>query len=217
LNLLKVCVLLSLLLLAACGATSTPAATSVITDELIAEPTAEPSATPVISEEPTAVSTAAPAPTALETVAPVGEPVEIPEAGLSLQPPAGWQRLEADWAWAAPEVEGQRVGLAWAELQPPAEPEAALLPTGAQILSSEPAAVSWGQARRVTVEVYGPAAEGEGQAPVAAVETHVLVVTTEGGLRRGYDFYASAPTAADLEALQPVLDAMGQSAAPLGQ
>ena len=211
-KLLKVCVLLSLLLLTACGATSTPAAAPVITGG----PTAGSAAAPVITEEPTAVSTAAPAPTALETVAPVGEPVEIPEAGLRLQPPAGWERLEPDWAWAAPEVEGQRVGLAWAELQPPAEPEAALLPAGAGILSSEPAAVSWGQARRVTVEVYGPA-EGEGQAPVAAVETHVLVVTTEGGLRRGYDFYASAPTAGDLEALQPVLDAMIQSAAPLGQ
>ena len=193
------CVLLSVLLLAACGATSTPAAT------------------PGMTEEPTAVSTAVPAPTALETVAPVGEPVEIPEAGLSVQPPAGWERLEPDWVWAAPEVEGQRVGLDWADLQPPAEAEAALLPAGAQVLSSEAAGVPWGQARRVTLEVYGPAEAGQGQAPVTAVEMHVLVVTSEGGQRRGYDFYASAPTADELAALQPVLDALVQSATPLNQ
>jgi hypothetical protein len=168
-----------------------------------------------VAEAETPIPTALPAPTALETVAPVGDPIQIPEAGLTVVQPAGWERLAPDWIWAAPEVEEQRIGLQWAELAPPAEPEAVLLPANSQILDSQPVDVPWGQARRVTVEVYGAAEAGQGQAPVQAVEIHILVVTSLDGQRRGYDFYASAPTAEQLAPLQPVLDAVVQSAAPL--
>lgn len=196
------CALMSLLL-AACGAGPTPEATPTTA----LPPTAVPTALP-----PTAPATAA-----AGTPATTGGRVGIPEAGLSLAPPAGWDRLEPDWAWMPPEIDWQRVGVKWIDLQPPAEPEAALLPGNSEILSSEAAAVPWGDARRVTLVVYGPAEAGQGQGQVETVETHILVVTTQGGQRRAYDFYASAPAAEELAGLDPVLEALVQSAAPLEQ
>lgn len=203
-------VLLSALLLAGCGTDPTPAATPTLT----AMPLATESATsaPTAPALPTAAATSA-----LATAVPAGQRIQIAEAGLSVEPPGGWQRLEPDWAWTPPGIEGQRVGLKWADLPPPQEAEAALLPGNSEVLSSEAAAVPWGQARRVTLVVYGPAQAGQGEAPVVAVETHVLVVTSTGGQRRGYDFYASARAAEELSALHPVLDRLVESAIPLGE
>jgi hypothetical protein len=177
---------------------------------------------PTMTEAPTSLPTAPPQPTApalavVGTPAPGGQLIAVPEAGLSIEPPDGWARLEPDWAWMPPGLEWQRVGLKWADLQPSVEPEAALLPEGSEVLSSEAADVPWGQARRVTLVVYGPAEAGQGLAPVDSVEIHVLVVATVGGQRRGYDFYASAPAAEELAGIQPVLEALVQSAAPLSQ
>jgi hypothetical protein len=132
------------------------------------------------------------------------ERVHVAEAGLSLEVPAGWTQIEPG-TWTAPEDDALRLGVRWADLEPPQEPEAALLPQPAQILDSEPVDLTWGSGRRFTVEVYGQAPGGDEQAPVQAVETHVLVVVELAGGRRAFDVYVEAPGAGQLGILEAVL------------
>jgi hypothetical protein len=142
--------------------------------------------------------------------------VEPPEAGIGFEVPASWQQAKPEWAWSPGSGEGVRVGLTWIDLQPPMEAEAALLPRPSQILAAEPVELAWASGRRFTVAVYGPApAGGDARAPVRSVETHVLLVVAGHGNRRAYDFYAAGPTAEELDMVQPVLDRMLSSAAPL--
>lgn len=172
---------------------------------------------------PAAPSRTQPAPAGVESTAtpltspsppgtPEGEPVttqtvEIPEAGMSLEVPAGWARVEDTWAPVPGEL--PRVGVRWVDLQPPMEADAALLPAPAQVLSAEPIELSWGRGRRIQLEVYGatPAGAG-GKAAVVSVETHVLIVVQRGAARRGYDIYLAARDGEQLEQLRPVLDAI---------
>jgi hypothetical protein len=86
------------------------------------------------------------------------------------------------------------------------EPEAALLPNHAQVLASEQVTLSWGQGRRIVLEVYAPAAQGaDVKAPVESVQVHTLVVVDQDGARRGYDLYAVGGTAEELAGLEPLL------------
>jgi len=130
--------------------------------------------------------------------------VSLAEAGLSLDVPAAWTEI-APATWAASEESPWRLGVRWVDLEPPQEPEAALLPQPAQILTSEPVELAWGSGRRFTVEVYGEAEEGTGQAQVQTVETHVLVVVERDGGRRAYDITVSAPDAQRLRNLESTL------------
>jgi hypothetical protein len=130
--------------------------------------------------------------------------VSLAEAGLSLDVPAAWTEI-APATWAASEESPWRLGVRWVDLEPPQEPEAALLPQPAQILASEPVELAWGSGRRFTVEVYGEAEEGVGQAQVQSVETHVLVVVERDGGRRAYDITVSAPDAQRLRNLESTL------------
>jgi hypothetical protein len=134
----------------------------------------------------------------------------VAEAGLSLEVPAAWTQI-GPGTWAALEDGDLRVGVRWADLEPPQEPEAVLLPQPSQVLSSEPAAMPWGSGRRVTVEVYGEAQENEAQAPVEAVESHVLVVIEQEGARRAIDVYIGAPSAQQLANLEDVLQRAASS------
>lgn len=146
------------------------------------------------------------APTSSPTPAPVYQEVNIPEAGLEFEVPAGWLRLEPEWAWAPDGANSLRLGVNWMDIQPPQEVEAAMLPTPSQIIHSEPVELDWGSGRRFTVEVYAPAAQGgDTQAPVQSVETHVLIVVSLGDTRRAFDFYASGQTAEQLAILKPSL------------
>jgi hypothetical protein len=147
------------------------------------------------------------------------ERVEIAGTGLSIEVPAGWLRLDPDWVWVPAEGSSLRLGVDWTPLPPPMEAEAALLPSPSQVLDSEPVTLSWGQGRRVVLEVYGPAEQGgDAKAPVESVEMHVLVVVSQEGARRGYDLYARGATADELASLEPllahVLDTSTLEAAP---
>jgi len=134
------------------------------------------------------------------------ERVEVADTGLSFEVPAGWLRLDPEWAWVPAEGSSLRLGVDWMALQPPMEPEAALLPSPSQVLVSEQVALSWGQGQRVVLEVYVPAEQGgDAKAPVASVEMHVLVVVDQEGVRRGYDLYARGGTAEELAGLEPLL------------
>ena len=163
------------------------------------QPTPVPATSPVPS--PTAdTSAVAPAEVSYEQV-------DLPEAGLTLEVPASWNRRGPDWIWTPAQAELPRLGVAWRDLQPPQEAEAALLPNPAQVLDSEPVDLGWGSGRRVTLEVYAPAiGNGDAQAPVQSVETHVLIVLQEGASRRGYDLYAAAQSAGELSAIEPMLE-----------
>jgi hypothetical protein len=129
----------------------------------------------------------------------------VSEARLSLEVPAAWMPVEPG-TWAAPDDEALRLGVRWADLEPPQEPEAAMLPKPAQILESWPVELSWGSGRWFTMEVYEEAEEGAGQAPVKAVEYHVLVVVDRDGGRRAIDVYASAPTGDQLAGLDAAFE-----------
>ncbi len=137
-------------------------------------------------------------------------PVALPDLGLTLDVPASWQRLEPEWAWS-PSSDGQVgiVGVHWTVLQPPAEPEAALLPNHAQVVDSTPVEFPWGSGRRVTLQVYAPAAQsGDEQAPVQAVEQHVLTTLSLDETRYGVALYASAKSVEQLTNLEPVFQHM---------
>jgi len=131
--------------------------------------------------------------------------VEVIGAGLQVEVPDSWQQLSTGWAWS-PVGEGlPQIGVAWRDLQPPEEPEAALLPSPSQVLASEPIDLSWGSGRRVTLEVYAPGAEdSDSQAPVQSVQTHVLIVVQEGASRRAYDLVAAAGSLEELTAIEPI-------------
>ncbi len=149
------------------------------------------------------------APTSSPTPAPVYQEVNIPEAGLVFEVPAGWLRLEPEWAWAPDGANSLRIGVNWMDIQPPQEVEAAMLPTPSQVIHSEPVELGWASGRRFTVEVYAPAAQGgDTRAPVQSVETHVIVVVSQGDTRRAFDFYASGQTAEQLAILEPSLQHM---------
>ncbi|MBC7258964.1 MAG: hypothetical protein H5T65_06925 [Chloroflexi bacterium] len=143
---------------------------------------------------------------------PTYQRVTLADAGLSLDVPSGWVQSKTG-VWVAPQDDALRLGVAWADLQPPVEAETLLLPQPAQILDSEPAELSWGKGRRFTVEVYGEAVQGEGKAAVKAVETHVLVVIQQDGARRAFDIYISAPDAEQLASLSAALQRALTSAA----
>ena len=66
------------------------------------------------------------------------QPWTIAEAGLELDVPSGWQRLEPGWVWAPNDVDGYYVGVNWAALEPPMEAEAAMLPSPSLVLDSVP-------------------------------------------------------------------------------
>jgi hypothetical protein len=132
--------------------------------------------------------------------------IRIAETGLSMEIPGGWLRLEPEWVWIPVEGSSLHLGVKWADLQPPQEAEAVLLPQPAQVIDSQEIALNWGSGRSFTVEVYAPAAAGgEARAPVQSVERHAIVVIEMNGTRRAFDLYAVAPAQEELTALEPLL------------
>lgn len=166
------------------------------------------------AQEPAPVPTTAPTrdPEAALPTEPLAEvtyaEVELTGLSLTLEVPAFWQRLGLDWAWSPAEDGLPRVGVVWRDLQPPEEPEA-VLPSPSQVLDSEPIDLGWASGRRVTLEVYAPGpGTGDTQAPAQSVQAHVLLVVQDGSIRRAYDLFAAATSAADLEAIEPIFQHM---------
>jgi hypothetical protein len=135
--------------------------------------------------------------------------VGIDNTGLSVDIPTGWVHLNPGWRWTPAAGSEMYVGINWTQLEPAKEVESALLPGPSQTLDSEAVTLNWGSGRHFLIEVYGEAARGADEnAPVEAIELHVLVVVHQEHARRGFDLYASAPTVEDLDALNPVLQHM---------
>nr|MBN1229479.1 hypothetical protein [Anaerolineae bacterium] len=137
--------------------------------------------------------------------------VSIPEAGLDFEIPAGWFRLEPDWQWQATPDDTSLIGVRWADIDPPAEPEAIMLPDNAVMLDRVPVELDWTTAYRYTVEVYAEAEAGDADPQVVSVEHHVLITITGDNGRRVIDCYAAATSADDLAVLEAVLDHMVHS------
>ncbi len=136
----------------------------------------------------------------------------IPELNLTFVVPAGMEQ-ELEFVWSADEVQDGLLGFNYVKFEPPMEPES-VLPIPAQILNSEPANFPWGEGRWYTLEHYDQASESEGketQAPVTSVQRHLLVRVEVGGERYFLDFYAGAPSAETLSALEPQLQEMVES------
>ncbi len=136
--------------------------------------------------------------------------VFVPELGLTLDVPGRAARLEPDWEWVVPEVPEGRLGFHFASFEPPMEPES-LLPTPGLVLESEAVDLGWGQGRSYRLEVYASPAE-EGQEPVVvSVQSHIVVRAEMEGDLYLVAGYASAPTFAELNRLEPLLQGMMES------
>lgn len=137
--------------------------------------------------------------------------VNIEEIGLRFEVPAGWTRVDSEWAWAPPgrgaqQIQELLIGVHWAGLAPAQEPEAVLLPGPSRIIDSAPVEVSWGSGRSFQLEIYEPTPEGEGeQAPISSVETHVLIVAARDQRKVGFDFYGRAEDAQQLSEIESFL------------
>jgi hypothetical protein len=178
--------------------------------------------TPAVTETPTAAPAPTESPIPADTASPEQEPwsyqtIDIEEIGLRFEVPAGWDRVGSEWAWAPPGrgaqvIQRLIIGVHWATLAPPQEPEAVLLPGPSEIVDSEPVEVGWGGGRSYTLEVLESAPEDGGtRAPVSSVETHVIIVVPRDGGRLGVDFYARADDSEQLEDIQPFLEHMVDS------
>lgn len=135
--------------------------------------------------------------------------VTVPEIGLTFEVPSAWTQVEGAHAWLPEAGSDSRLAFEWVGLEPPMELEAAMLPKPGQILDSTPIDLGWADGRRFTLEVYGAGTEeGDAQAPVEWVETHVLVTVDQDDARLGLDFYASALDAEALDTLEPAFQHM---------
>ena len=63
--------------------------------------------------------------------------VEIAEAGLSVEVPASWLQLDAEWDWVPLAGSSLHLGLKWVDLMASQEAEAVLLPQPGQVIDSQ--------------------------------------------------------------------------------
>jgi len=212
-----VVVLSAVLLTVGCGIL--PQNAEVPSDAALPTETA-PASTVLPSVTPTAdqVSSEVPATDVPPTAIPQAEAssyqvVLISPADLQVEIPEGWVSAGAGAVWVPVPGDTLRVGVSRADLAPPEEAEAILLPENAQLLDSGAVETPLGIGRQYTLEVYGATPQGDdAKADVASVEMHILVVVTTGDQRTGYDFYATAPTAETLDTVIPVLSHMVETA-----
>ena len=209
-----VIVLSAVLLMVGCGVlrqdaeipTDAAPAGAVLPSETPATELASPTEIPATTAPPTAIPPAEALTYQVVSVSPANLQVEIPEIWVSEGEGAVWAPVSGD---------ARRVGVSRADLAPPEEAEAVLLPENAQVLDSDAVATPLGAGRQYTLEVYGVTPQGDdAKADVASVEMHVLIVVTTDDQRTGYDFYAIAPTAEALDTVLPVLAHIVETAKP---
>jgi len=212
-----VVVLSAVLLTVGCGIL--PQNAEVPSDAALPTETA-PASTVLLSVTPTAdeASSEVPATDVLPTAIPPADAltyqvVSVSPAGLRVEIPETWVSEGEGAVWAPASGDARLVGVSRADLAPPEEAEAILLPENAQLLDSGTVETPLGIGRQYTLAVYGATPQGDDAiADVASVEMHILVVVTTGDQRTGYDFHATAPTAETLDTVIPVLSHMVETA-----
>ena len=139
--------------------------------------------------------------------------IAIQETGITFVVPVSWERIGDEWIWEPAGDQDQYVGVRWIDLQPPQEPEAALLPQPSQILNTEEIHLSGIAGRTFVLEVYDTASEGGStKAEIQSVEKHAIVVVDFDGGRRAVDFFASASSLDQLNIVAPVYTQLLDSA-----
>lgn len=161
-------------------------------------------------------------PTAAPTPGAGSRLVTVTEAGISFEAPAGWEEEQSTdgtvnvTTWRSPADPAQQLGFKWQLVRPPSEPEADLLPDRAQVVAVEAVNLPWVRGNRFQVEVYGEAPKESGEAaPLLAVSRYILLILQRGDSIYAYAFFGTAPTRAQLEPLEPLVEQMLLSAAPL--
>ncbi|MHB1357723.1 MAG: hypothetical protein ACYCZF_17265 [Anaerolineae bacterium] len=140
----------------------------------------------------------------------VWHPFRVDEVKVSFRVPSDWTKT-ADWVWNAPDSSGWQLGFQWSPITT-TEAGELFLPPNSTLLGSEPAAIGWATGRRYDIIVYNPS-QPKVKPQLKAYEHHIAVIFTREGQRIGLDFYASAKTEAELDALLPALVKMIDSAA----
>lgn len=138
--------------------------------------------------------------------------IDVHEAGISFEIPANWQQPTEELRWIPEAGAESALGFTWLALDPPQEPEAALLPSPSQVLSSTEIDPGWGKGRSITLEVFGVAgAEDDTQAPVEAVQNHIIIIADQEQRKLAFDFFSTAPNMELLLELESALEGMLES------
>lgn len=152
-----------------------------------------------LTPDPTAMPAPTPTPDPL-----AWQPLEVPEAGLTLLVPPGWQALEDGGYWS-PDA-GARLSVASLVLPPGMPLSVAFFPDGEyDVLEGRSFASGLGMAEYLGIAVY----RSERQANPGRYELHILV---SSGDHPAVDFSASAPTLEQVEALRPLLEQLASEA-----
>ncbi len=182
------------LALAACGAEATPSP-AARAEEIPVEP--QPLA---LAETPAPT----PPPAASPTVDPLEwQPVELPEAGLRLIAPPGWQGLEDGGYWS--DVSGERLSVSVQPLPAGAQPRGVFLPEEFDLVETRSLSTGLGMADCLQIAIT----RQHGQATTTRYEWHILV---NSGDRPAVDFSASAASSSVLAELRPLLEKLAQTA-----
>jgi hypothetical protein len=145
-------------------------------------------------------STASPTPDAL-----AWQSAAVPEAGLTLLVPPGWQELEDGGYWS-PQA-GVRLSVSTLYLPPGTPLSTAFLPEGEyDVFEGRSFASGLGMAEYLGIAVY----RSERQANPGRYELHILV---SSGDHPAVDFTASAPSRLEVESLRLALERLAAEAA----
>lgn len=136
------------------------------------------------------------------------ETITIPSEGLQFEIPVSWKSLEGVKAWKPAENDQVYLGFQAEDIEPPAEVEAVMMPSAlasskqAITQGREEISTNLGDALRYTIHIVDPNVEGE--EPVG-VETHVILIETEGDTKRAYDIFLGAPDEKGIQQYLPIL------------
>lgn len=186
-----------LLTLAACAGNATsPAAPAVgpaSTGEIVFPgETLEP-ATPTV------------APTFTPTLDPAAwQPVELPDAGLQLIAPPGWQALEDGGYWS--DDSGARISVSVMDLPAGANTRGAFLPEEFELVQTRSLSTGLGMGECLLIAIT----RHHGQSSTIRYEWHILV---NSGDHPAVDFYASTSSMDALVELRPQLERLAKAAA----
>ena len=124
----------------------------------------------------------------------------------SFEIPADWTRIGSDWLWMQEGYDDRVIGVAWKFIQPPAEPEASMLPENAVMLDRYPLELDWTMIDVHKLEVFSYPA---GKDPETLnFQLHALITTSYEEGKFIIDFYAEAETPQEMAQLESILQYM---------